>query len=71
MVGLDRNKHAGSLSNAKRNVQIQVKTGLLGAYETPLKFGCEALPSDFLLPARLIRHIRLTYRDLSIGYAAK
>ena len=33
MVGLDRNKHAGSLSNAKRNVQIQVKTGLLGAYE--------------------------------------
>ena len=34
MVGLDRNKHAGSLSNAKRNVQIQVKTGLLGAYDT-------------------------------------
>jgi hypothetical protein len=32
MVGLDRNKYAGSLSNAKRNVQIQVNTGLLGAY---------------------------------------
>lgn len=32
MVGLDWNKYAGSLSNAERYVQIQVKTGLLGAY---------------------------------------
>lgn len=42
MVGLNQNKHAGSLSNAKRNVQIQVKMGLLGAYSLLADFYVKA-----------------------------